>query len=144
MHKLQIVWFKWNHQNELLVYLVTLDLLFLHFCFFLKKKKTTPLLEKLILVYRVESKKITVYCNFAKHKKQAKSSVQSHKFLFLVIFFKYFCNVFTHICFKFWSNAKYIKSNFINNWRIYLSLETALSMRSNLASDNFVHDIMYS
>lgn len=33
---------------------------------------------------------------------------------------------------------------FINNWRIYLSLETALSMRSNLASDNFVHDIMYS
>ena len=144
MHKLQIVWFKWNHQNELLVYLVTLDLLFLHFCFFFFLKKTTPLLEKLILVYRVESKKITVYCNFAKHKKQAKSSVQSHKFLVLVIFFKYFCDVFTHICFKFWSNAKYIKSNFINNWRIYLSLETALSLRSNLASDNFVHDIMYS
>ena len=143
MHKLQIVWFKLNHQNELLVYLVTVDLLFLHFCFFFFLK-TTPLLEKLILVYRVETKKITVYCNFAKHKKQAKSSVQSHKFLVLVIFFKYFCDVFTHICFKFWSNAKYIKSNFINNWRIYLSLETALSMRSNLASDNFVHDIMYS
>ena len=114
------------------------------FLLFFFKKKTTPLLEKLILVYRVETKKITVYCNFAKHKKQAKSSVQSHKFLFLVIFFKYFCNVFTHICFKFWYNAKYIKSNFINNWRIYLSLETALSMRSNLASGNFVHDIMYS